>query len=267
MTFGRQFAARMERSTLLTVAALAFVIVLMASARAQVNGGPPSVTSIPNHVGAFLPNPRPSITSLGPQNFGRNYGFNNCRGDCRRRDRGAYGAGYGFGYALPYYYLYDAYDPGYDSGSSPYMYSGPPNGPRDQTLHIIVEQAPTKRPAPADDESGEPVANKRPPDAPAVPDLRPVAATVLVFRDGHRQDVNNYAIMGQTLYVFDDKTRKIAIAELDVAATVKANEDQGVEFLVPQQAPSKLKKDSAVPRSNVPENNTATPNNLATAIP
>ena len=64
-------------------------------------------------------------------------------------------------------------------------------------------------------------------------DLKPGEPTVLVFRDGHQQEVTNYAIMGDTLYVFDQAHKKIALADLDVPATVKANDDQGLEFKVP----------------------------------
>jgi hypothetical protein len=59
--------------------------------------------------------------------------------------------------------------------------------------------------------------------------------TVLIFRDQHRQDVQNYAIVGQTLWSFSaQRTQKIPLASLDLAATVKANDEQGVSFRVPE---------------------------------
>lgn len=59
-------------------------------------------------------------------------------------------------------------------------------------------------------------------------------ATVLVFKDGHRSDVINYAIVGDTLFDFGDGvTRKIQLATIDLAATQKANEAIGVEFKLP----------------------------------
>jgi hypothetical protein len=59
-------------------------------------------------------------------------------------------------------------------------------------------------------------------------------ATVLVFRDQHRQEVQNYAIVGQTLWSFaPQRTQKIPLADLDIQATEKANDDRGVEFKVP----------------------------------
>jgi len=60
--------------------------------------------------------------------------------------------------------------------------------------------------------------------APAVP-------TVLVFRDGHRVEIQNYAIIGQTLWVLDEKTStKISISDLDLDATQKENRGRGLRF-------------------------------------
>ena len=62
----------------------------------------------------------------------------------------------------------------------------------------------------------------------------PVVPTILVFRDQHKQEVQNYAIVGQTLWAFSaGRTQKIPLASLDVAATQKANDDRGVAFHVP----------------------------------
>ena len=62
------------------------------------------------------------------------------------------------------------------------------------------------------------------------------AETVLVFRDRHSEEILNYAIAGQTLWVFtEQRARKIPIAELDVTATTKANADRGIDFRLPGQ--------------------------------
>jgi len=59
-------------------------------------------------------------------------------------------------------------------------------------------------------------------------------ATVLVFHDQHQQEVQNYAIVGETLWAFaPQRTQKIPLSELDIPATQKANDDRGVEFRVP----------------------------------
>ena len=59
-------------------------------------------------------------------------------------------------------------------------------------------------------------------------------ATVLVFRDQHQQEVQNYAIVGQTLWNFSPQHRqKIPLSDLDLAATAKANDERGLDFRVP----------------------------------
>jgi hypothetical protein len=59
-------------------------------------------------------------------------------------------------------------------------------------------------------------------------------STVLVFRDKHKQEVENYAIVGDTLWNFaPQQTVKIPLSELDIPATIKANQDRGVTFSVP----------------------------------
>jgi hypothetical protein len=64
----------------------------------------------------------------------------------------------------------------------------------------------------------------------------PSPATVLVFRDQHQQEIRNYAIADGTLWVLSDHVvaKKVPLAELDLAATTKANDERGVEFQVPR---------------------------------
>ena len=60
-------------------------------------------------------------------------------------------------------------------------------------------------------------------------------ATALVFRDQHVEEVRNYAIAGETLWVLNAQAAKrIPLAQLDLAATVKMNGDRGVDFQVPR---------------------------------
>jgi hypothetical protein len=66
----------------------------------------------------------------------------------------------------------------------------------------------------------------------------PIPATVIVFRDQHKQEVQNYAIVGQTLWAFSSgRTQKIPLSDLDVSATEKANDDRGVAFRAPTVNP------------------------------
>ena len=68
-------------------------------------------------------------------------------------------------------------------------------------------------------------------DAPAVPDQ---PRTVLIFKDGHQLEVQNYAIVGAMLYDLTPGHRaKIALADLDLTATSKQNDDRGIDFQLP----------------------------------
>src|SRR5438270_2494098 len=54
--------------------------------------------------------------------------------------------------------------------------------------------------------------------------------TIFIFKDGHQLETKNYAIMGGTLFDFSGKVlKKIQIDEIDSAATLKANDDRGVQ--------------------------------------
>ena len=62
---------------------------------------------------------------------------------------------------------------------------------------------------------------------------------VLVFQDGRREEVSEYTIMSGTIYSKADYwttgswTRKIQIADLDVPATLRLNQERGVKFVLP----------------------------------
>jgi hypothetical protein len=62
---------------------------------------------------------------------------------------------------------------------------------------------------------------------------------VLVFRDGHREQVHDYVIAGGKLYLRGDYwrdgywTRTIELAALDVPRTLSANQENGVNFILP----------------------------------
>jgi len=61
--------------------------------------------------------------------------------------------------------------------------------------------------------------------------------SILVFKDGHRLQVENYAVVGQTLYdLTPGHRRRIALADLDLPATQEFNEDRGIMFLLPVPA-------------------------------
>lgn len=65
----------------------------------------------------------------------------------------------------------------------------------------------------------------------------PQPVTTLVFKDGHQIEIANYAIVSQTLYdLTPGHPRRIALADLDLPATEKENDDNGVSFALPSSA-------------------------------
>jgi hypothetical protein len=62
---------------------------------------------------------------------------------------------------------------------------------------------------------------------------------VLVYRDGHREDVSDYVITRGVLYARGDYSRdgswmrNIQLTALDLSATLKVNQDGGVKFVLP----------------------------------
>lgn len=62
------------------------------------------------------------------------------------------------------------------------------------------------------------------------------ASATLVFRDGQRLQIGNFAIVGKSLWVFDENhSRKILLDALDLPATKKLNAELGVDFRIPGQ--------------------------------
>lgn len=84
------------------------------------------------------------------------------------------------------------------------------------------------------EEQSEPRAAAPAPQPAEAAKNEPPVSTTLVYRDGHRSEVENYAIVGNTLWVFNDQRRKkIPLADLDLTATRQVNDDRGVDFPVP----------------------------------
>jgi hypothetical protein len=78
------------------------------------------------------------------------------------------------------------------------------------------------------------------PEQVAQPAPSPVAdqpPTVLVFKDGHQLEVQNYAVIGDQLFdLTPGHRRKVALSELDLIATAKQNDDRGIDFELPTSA-------------------------------
>jgi hypothetical protein len=173
---------------------------------------------------------RGSFSGIGRNRSGvglrlRSYGYGGCAG--------RYGCGYGaWGYypylgggVDPYWWWNDDSNAGADQGA-PYGYdNGLANEMQDQGI-------PT-RPAP-DASNDDYYARSAPPTPPQQESAQAVSATVLVFRDQHQQEVQNYAIVGPMLWSFtSQRTQKIPLSDLDLAATQKANDERGVDFHLP----------------------------------
>lgn len=62
---------------------------------------------------------------------------------------------------------------------------------------------------------------------------------VLVYRDGHREEVSDYVITRGVLYARGDYSRdgswmrNIQLSALDLSATIRANQDSGAKFMLP----------------------------------
>jgi hypothetical protein len=168
---------------------------------------------------------RPAISSRG---FNR--GVNRSGVGVRIRSNGLrnrYGYG-GYGYPWLYGGLYDPYwwwdsgsafdyDKQYETGLANEMNE---QSLEEQRLRQQGDQDVYAKSAPA------------PPRAKERSDILP--ATVLVFHDQHKLEVQNYAIVGQTLWNFaPEHTQKIPLSDLDLPATTKANDERGVDFRLP----------------------------------
>jgi hypothetical protein len=266
---GRAYPRLPALASAAAVISLAFVTASLCAAQTIVNGprtsGPQPQVHFSGPRTGFTPPPFPTGAPPVPgYSYHYNYGpyFNGTYSG--GRGRGGYGYG-GWGYVMPYYYPVDNSAYGYDYvGAGPDLYSGPPVGPNGP-LHMIGEQPPVDPYGygpPPDEE-----AYAAPPAAPAAPppEVKPGEPTVLVFRNGKQQEVTNYAIMGDTLYVFDQSKRRIALADLDLAATVKANDDRGMEFKVPPSV--KKKATTPAPQSGKPDPSSDTqPPNIAAVM-
>jgi hypothetical protein len=140
-----------------------------------------------------------------------------------------YGYGYGYGYPLFWGWYDNDYYPAYDQ-SSEYVPDGyAQDNQTDQQQQAEIDRlndevarlreqrnAPAPRPTPRSVWTGD-------------------ESTQLVFRDKHTEEIKNYAIVGQTLWIFtEQRAKKITLAELDLPATQKANEDRGVDFQIPR---------------------------------
>lgn len=241
----------------LTLLATAAVVLSCLHAQAQItignknnfgspfHGVSPSVTSF-NFGGqpGFHGVPA-SVTSLGFGNpgFHLNQPFRSNRGFGFRHQRnfGRSSPFFGDIVAVPYAYPVYVMDPGVDDSMEQEDYRGGPTifdrrGPGEEYYKPRErEEEDYRRRSESDSVREKPRAEE--PLAEQTPMEQPVQAqppTMLVFKDGHESQVLNYAIVGDNLYELSDgRSIKIALAELDLSATQKENDQRGVDFKIP----------------------------------
>jgi hypothetical protein len=172
---------------------------------------------------------RPSVSARSFSRPGRvrvrTYGLNNCYGyGCR----GGYGYPWGYAGAYDPYWWWDS-SSSYNQSQDPQYQTGLANEMNAQSLD---EQRMRQQ---ADQDLYADSAPPPPRERSEHEELNEAApATVLVFRDEHKQEVHNYAIVGQTLWNFNPQhTQKIPLSDLDIPATTKENDEHGVDFHVP----------------------------------
>ena len=218
-----------------------FLVIGTSRLPAQIHGVPASVTSFGfGGSDSFTPGVAASVTSLGPNGFGGHARFGSCcfnpffqsRGQSPMFVRGhRFHRGFfpfaGVGFSVPFTQVvvvqpevadYDDEDENYEGGPTIFDRRGS-RSRRPRARFVEPEPAPASQPS----------AVAAPPE--------PVVAqpsTLLIFRDGHQTELQNYAIVGDTLFdLADNRSHKIQLADLDLPATRKANDARGVDFQVP----------------------------------
>lgn len=204
-----------------------------------VHGMPASVTSL-NFGGQPGPHGLPaSVTSLGfgDSRFGFNRPFrvNRPSGFRHRNNFGFSRPFFGDVVAVPYAYPVYVMEPGVDDSMEEDYLGGPTIFDRRGSGESYRQPRPQPREEREEEdyrtrsEEPAPVAMQAAPEKPV-----PQQPTVLVFKDGRQSQILNYAIVGENLYELSDgRAKKVALAELDLSATVKQNDERGVDFRVP----------------------------------
>jgi hypothetical protein len=179
------------------------------------------------------------VTGVHPPSFHSGVGFRRpFFGPGRFRNRFFWASGwpgfYGY-YGYPGFYddFYSSADdyPSYDNSASAYYAAQNDMAQQQQDIDRLEDEVARLR---EQRQTGSPESG----DA-SISQLRnkPEVSTptVLVFRDKHTQEVQNYAIVGGTIWVFSEqRATKLPLSWLDLEATAKANDDRGVDFEIPK---------------------------------
>lgn len=221
--------------------AIAFLAALPAAA--QIHGVPPSVSSWTP--GRMTPGVPASVMSLGPNGFGSRWSSPSHFTVLHQRHfhhRRVVAVFVPY-YAYPYY-------SSYAERPSTAEYDDTADRPRDDYFrdedrygaHFTDSREQERQRRREEDErqakeEREKEAQKAGAKAESKPQ-DPEPATVLVFKDGHHQDVAGYAISGEVLYdLSHGRAKKILLADLDLPATIKLNDELGNDFRLPSRPP------------------------------
>lgn len=205
-----------------------------ATAQAQINGVPSSVTS-PGFGGRATNGTPPSVTSIGPRGyvpnpsitFSTGRGFHNGDGHHHHHPRNYVDYYPPVVYAVPY-----AYDLGNEQDNNDTTYDDDANYQGGPTIFDRRGSGPDSYIPPTRDTRPRPATQAPVADPPA--DDPPQEPTLLVFKDGHKLEVGNYAIIGATLFdLTPGHPRKIALADLNLEETQRENDDRGIVFRLP----------------------------------
>lgn len=150
----------------------------------------------------------------------------------------------GFGRNSFFYGGWPYFPPEYEAPYEPEVYVQPPAAPVAQAVQLRQEPVPDATLLELQGNKWVKVASFTVTQPQAAAGTVPVSAkelppAILVYRDGHTEEVSSYSIIGTTLYTKSDYwtsgawSRKIQIADLDVPATIKQNRDRGVNFDLP----------------------------------
>jgi hypothetical protein len=212
-------------------------------------GGPPSSVTSLGFGGNRGGGPPASVTSPGFGNTNQNRFFSSGTNQQFHRNHNQqhhnffpqnnFGAVYAV--PVPYYVPLDVVEPVDDTmeqmAPPPAQYLGGPTvfdrrGTGTPAARVPVEPAP--REELAREESTKDV--EASPAIEAAP-AREQPETLLVFKDGHHVEVQNYAIVGDMLYdMTPGHSHKVLLADLDLDATTKQNDERGIDFRLPPHA-------------------------------
>jgi hypothetical protein len=143
---------------------------------------------------------------------------------------------YPYLYGVPLPYGSDVVDAGASDDDDPEYQGGPTVFDRrgsgaDSYVPPVAESSSASQSSPGEDAATGDVGEA---NSNAAEALDP---TILIFKDGHQAEIANYAIVNQTLYdLTPGHPRKIALSDLNLPATERANDDHGVVFKLPPSA-------------------------------